>query len=93
MSRPYLYALCPAGTAVYTLGDTTSSGAARETLGGDLLVLVSAVLYAAYTVSIRKSLTDDDHVRAARCAAPLLHSAAMSRRQGPARVQGVEARG
>ncbi|GAB4821963.1 hypothetical protein N2152v2_009009 [Parachlorella kessleri] len=52
-----------AGTAVYTLADTTSSGdGARGTFWGDMLVLVSAVLYAAYTVAIRKALSDDEHV-------------------------------
>ncbi len=36
-------------------------------------MLLSAVLYASYTVAIRKSLTDDDHVRSAMlaCAAGL----------------------
>ncbi|GAB4821840.1 hypothetical protein N2152v2_008886 [Parachlorella kessleri] len=51
------------GTAVYTLGDTKSAegDAANETLFGDFLVLAAAVLYACYTVAIRKALTDDRH--------------------------------
>ena len=59
---------CGTGTAVYTLADTTSSGAsAKGTFWGDMLVLVSAVLYAAYTVAIRKALTDDEHVGPGVC--------------------------
>lgn len=48
-----------AGTVVYTLADTTTSkDASKETLGGDLLVLASAFLYASYTVTLRRLLSD-----------------------------------
>lgn len=58
--------LSAAGTAIYTLADTKSSG--KNTLWGDLLVLASAVLYASYTITIRMSLADDEQVSQTRTA-------------------------
>ncbi|PSC71079.1 putative vacuolar membrane [Micractinium conductrix] len=53
-----------AGTAMVTLADGKFSGgdpsAAKQSVVGDLLCLLSAVVYGAYTVAIRKLLREDD---------------------------------
>jgi solute carrier family 35, member F5 len=57
-----------AGTAMVTLADTTSEGdgegvddsSGKQSLIGDLLCLVSAVIYGAYTVAVRRFLEDDE---------------------------------
>ncbi|KAL4458711.1 hypothetical protein ABPG75_013576 [Micractinium tetrahymenae] len=51
------------GTAMVTLADgkySEDASAARQSVAGDLLCLLSAVIYGAYTVSIRKLLREDE---------------------------------
>ena len=48
-------ALCWAGNGLTAVGDTSSAG----TLGGDAICLLSAALYAVYTVAIRMRAPDD----------------------------------
>lgn len=48
------------GTAAVTLADSKSSVDGHHTLLGDVLCLVSSVIYGAYTVAIRMFLTDDE---------------------------------
>ena len=48
-------ALCWAGNGLTAVGDTSSAG----TLGGDAVCLLSAALYAVYTVAIRMRAPDD----------------------------------
>ena len=48
-------AVCGAGNGLTAVGDTSSAG----TLGGDAVCLLSAALYAVYTVAIRMRAPDD----------------------------------
>ncbi|KAJ4822318.1 hypothetical protein Tsubulata_043881 [Turnera subulata] len=54
--------LCMAGTIIVSLGDTESglSSIASNPLLGDILALVSAIMYAVYITLIRVKLPDDD---------------------------------
>mmetsp|Transcript_42545 Transcript_42545/g.70997 ORF Transcript_42545/g.70997 Transcript_42545/m.70997 type:complete len:422 (-) Transcript_42545:50-1315(-) len=57
-------ALCIIGTTMVTVRD--SSGAdGHESSIGDLMTLVSAMLYAVYTVALRKMLPDDERISTA----------------------------
>lgn len=51
---------CIIGSALVTLSDNSGDGAHRQTWG-DLLCLVSAGLYGAYTVMMKKKLPDEAH--------------------------------
>lgn len=53
-------ALChgPAGVAMVTLADSANSKGGQSLLG-DMLCLLSSLLYALYTIAIRKMLPDD----------------------------------
>lgn len=48
----------PAGVAMVTWADSTNSEG-RQSLIGDMLCLLSSLLYALYTIAIRKMLPDD----------------------------------
>ena len=48
----------PAGVAMVTLADSTNSKGGQSLLG-DVLCLLSSLLYAMYTIAIRKMLPDD----------------------------------
>ena len=69
-----------------TLADGRAGGggeAAQRSVAGDLLCVLSAVVYGAYTVAIRMLLGEDGEVRCARCAVLLRRAAA-----GPLRPLG-----
>lgn len=51
--------LC-SGITTVTIGDSRNQ-AGEHSLAGDLLCLLSALFYSAYTVAIRKTLPSDDH--------------------------------
>ena len=50
--------MCVTGALVTCVGDHTNGGS--DTLWGDVVCLVSAVLYGAYTTALRRAVPDDD---------------------------------
>ena len=52
--------VCAVGAALVTVGDASGSERAGDTVRGDLVCLLSAVFYAAYTTALRYFLPDDE---------------------------------
>lgn len=61
VSKLAFIVLCMAGTALVTIADARQADSGKtNSVGGDLLVLLSGLCYAAYTIAIRKMLQDDN---------------------------------